>query len=264
MCLSLKPFFESWIIYSASFQFLEISEKLMHSLEFSVLLFGNNKHFLQQYSHAVIKILQHLHNITGNATTRADLCSFVTVMPDLSCLSVCRSAQWFKLRKSLWRKAEDTANSQSTLALQSVVTIQSSLLDSHARERIKDCSEIVDGEGHRKTGVKLLAGVSTFQCNSCTFPLMNKYLSVQYGQLFLFLNTTSYVFILIQCIEYNKVFNVLLINLIECSVNHCLIVEWKTIIWQCYNEIMIQIIIHNDISKCRRIDEVYYPKKHLV
>lgn len=99
MCLSLKPFFESWIIYSASFQFLKISEKLMHSLE-GWALFTKNKRFLQKSSPAVINIIQHLHNITGNATTRADLCSFVTVMPNLSCLSVCSSAQWFKLLKS--------------------------------------------------------------------------------------------------------------------------------------------------------------------
>lgn len=99
MCLSLKPFFESWIIYRASFQFLKISEKLMHSLE-GWALFTKNKRFLQKNSPAVINIIQHLHNITGNATTRFDLCSFVTVMPNLSCLSVCSSAQWFKLIKS--------------------------------------------------------------------------------------------------------------------------------------------------------------------
>lgn len=160
MCLSLKPFFESWIIYSASFQFLKISEKLMHSLE-GWALFTKNKRFLQKNSPAVINIIQHLHNITGNATTRTDLCSFVTVMPNLSCLSVCSSAQWFKLIKSRrvkhvgsltytplkrWRYSKLFINT-----LQSVMTIQSSLLDSHARERIKDFSEIVDGESHRKT-----------------------------------------------------------------------------------------------------------------
>ncbi len=116
------------------------------------------------------------------------------------------------------------------------MTIQSSLLDSRARERIKDFSEMVDGERHRKTGDKLLAGVSMFQCNSCAFPLINRYLSVQYGQLFLFLNTTSCIFSLIQCIEYNNIFNVLFMNFIECSLNHCLIVERKTIIWQSCND----------------------------